>query len=148
MPEESPCLAPQSAESLRIFYKVGIRPEISRLNTHSSFCFAISAGIRASRKDTHITLKSSCSTQTTNSLSPPLAFKEQKQRALTDVIFYVPNMTKESIENKLNTNLGLFSSLYGITATASGPNPCTSYVCPTGTTCRYDRTIQPLPYLV
>ncbi|CAF1128287.1 unnamed protein product, partial [Didymodactylos carnosus] len=95
-----------------------------------------------------LTIRSAPSTQIMNPLLPPLPFDQQKQQALTDVIFYVPNMAKELIENTLNTNLALFLSRYGIRATASGPNPCTNYGCPTGTTCRYDRTIQPLPYLV
>ncbi|CAF2958903.1 unnamed protein product [Rotaria sp. Silwood2] len=79
---------------------------------------------------------------------PPLPFNEAKQQALTDVFFYVPSLKKNDIENTLNTNLPLFSSRYGIIANASGPNPCTNYVCSTGTICRPTRTIQPLPYSI
>ncbi|CAF1399455.1 unnamed protein product [Rotaria sp. Silwood1] len=79
---------------------------------------------------------------------PPLSWNEAKQQALTDVIFYVPSLQKNDIENTLNTNLPLFSSRYGIIANASGPNPCTNYVCSTGTICRPTRTIQPLPYSI
>ena len=63
---------------------------------------------------------------------PPLPFDVAKQQALTDVIFYVPSRSRNNIETTLNTNLAQFSSNYGITANASGPNPCTNYVCPTG----------------
>jgi hypothetical protein len=57
-------------------------------------------------------------------------------------------MNKNDIENILNNNLALFSSRFGITANASGPNPCSNYVCPMGTICRPTRTIQPLPYAI
>ncbi|CAF3632426.1 unnamed protein product [Rotaria socialis] len=77
---------------------------------------------------------------------PPLPLAVAQQQALTDVIFYVPSMNKNDIENTLNANLGLFASRYGITATASGPNPCSGYVCPTGTVCRPTRAIQSSPY--
>ncbi|CAF4401909.1 unnamed protein product, partial [Rotaria magnacalcarata] len=46
---------------------------------------------------------------------PPLPLATAKQQALTDVIFYVPSMNKNDIENTLNANLGLFASSYGIT---------------------------------
>jgi hypothetical protein len=81
-------------------------------------------------------------------LYPPLPFDQAKQQALTDVIFYVPSLNKNDIENTLNNNLGLFASRFGITANASGPNPCSNYVCPLGTICRPTRTIQPLPYAI
>ncbi|CAF3869414.1 unnamed protein product [Adineta steineri] len=79
---------------------------------------------------------------------PPLPFDQAKAQALTDVMFYVSSLNRYDIENTLNNNLAKFSSSYGITANASGPNPCTNYVCPLGTTCRPTRTIQPLPYAV
>ena len=80
-----------------------------------------------------------------NPYYPPLPYDQAKQQALTDVVFYVSSLEKQSIETTLNTNLALFSSKFGITANASGPNPCLNYFCPTGTTCRATRTIQPLP---
>ena len=67
-----------------------------------------------------------------SSYYPPLPLNVAKQQALTDVIFYVPSLNKNDIENTLHANLGSFSSSYGIIAHASGPNPCTNYVCPTG----------------
>ena len=94
---------------------------------------------------------------------------QAKQQALTDVVFYVPSLNKFDIENTLNTNLAQFAARYGITANASGPNPCNNYVCPTGknnlkiffffhvkllffptlgTICRPTRTIQPLSYAI
>lgn len=76
---------------------------------------------------------------------PPLPFDQAKQQALTDVVFYVSSLNRNDIENTINSNLAQFSSRFGITATASGPNPCSSYVCPMGTICRPTRTIQPLP---
>jgi hypothetical protein len=63
---------------------------------------------------------------------PPLPFAQAKQQALTDVVFYVASLQKSSIETTINNNLGQFAALYGITANASGPNPCNNYVCPTG----------------
>lgn len=80
-----------------------------------------------------------------NPYYPPLPYDQAKQQALTDVVFYVSSLEKQSIETILNTRLALFSSQFGITANASGPNPCLNYFCPTGTTCRATRTIQPLP---
>ncbi len=62
----------------------------------------------------------------------PLPIAQAKQQALTDVVFYVPSLNRYDIENTLNNNLALFSSRYGITANASGPNPCTNYVCLAG----------------
>ncbi|UJR08758.1 hypothetical protein I4U23_013015 [Adineta vaga] len=79
---------------------------------------------------------------------PPLPFDQAKQQALTDVVFYISSLAKSDIENTINTNLARFSSSYGITASASGPNPCTNYVCPADTVCRPTRTIQPLPYAI
>lgn len=76
---------------------------------------------------------------------PPLPFDQAKQQALTDVVFYVPSSNRYDIENTINNNLGQFSSRFGINAQASGPNPCSNYVCPSGTICRPTRTIQPLP---
>lgn len=76
---------------------------------------------------------------------PPLPFDQAKQQALTDVVFYVPSSNRYDIENTINSNLGQFSSRFGITANASGPNPCSNYVCPLGTICRPTRTIQPSP---
>ena len=76
---------------------------------------------------------------------PPLPFDQAKQGALTDVIFYVPSLNRYDIENTINNNLGQFSSRFGIIANASGPNPCSNYVCPLGTICRPTRAIQPLP---
>lgn len=76
---------------------------------------------------------------------PPLPYDQAKQRALTDVVFYVPSLNRYDIENTINNNLGQFSSRFGIIANASGPNPCSNYVCPLGTVCRPTRTIQPLP---
>ncbi|CAF4274707.1 unnamed protein product, partial [Rotaria sordida] len=70
------------------------------------------------------------------------------KQALTDVIFYVPSLKRNDIENTLNMNLPLFLSRYNIIANASGPNPCTNYICPTNTICRSTRTIQPLPYSI
>jgi hypothetical protein len=67
-----------------------------------------------------------------NPYFPPLPFDQAKEQALTDVVFYVPSLTKNSIENTLNNNLAQFSSSFGIIANASGPNPCTNYVCLTG----------------
>jgi hypothetical protein len=63
---------------------------------------------------------------------PPLPFDQAKQNALTDVIFYVASLNRYDIENILNNNLGQFSSRFGIIGNASGPNPCTNYVCPVG----------------
>ena len=63
---------------------------------------------------------------------PPLPLDQAKQQALTDVMFYVPSSNRYDIENTLNNNLGQFLTRYGIRASASGPNPCTNYVCPTG----------------
>ena len=79
---------------------------------------------------------------------PPLPFDQAKQAALTDVVFYVPSSTKQTIENTINTNLRLFASSFGITATAGGPDSCINYACPFGTVCRLSRSIQPLPSVV
>ncbi|CAF1538150.1 unnamed protein product, partial [Rotaria sordida] len=79
---------------------------------------------------------------------PPLPFNQAKKQALTDVIFYVPSLKRNDIENTLNMNLPLFLSRYDIIANASGPNPCTNYICPTNTICRSTRAIQPLPYAI
>ncbi|CAF1053785.1 unnamed protein product [Adineta ricciae] len=79
---------------------------------------------------------------------PPLPFDQAKQQALTDVVFYIPSLAKSDIENSVNTNIARFASLYGIIVSASGPNPCSNYVCSSGTICRPTRTIQPLPYVI
>ena len=79
---------------------------------------------------------------------PPLPFDQAKQQALTDVMFYVPALNRYDAENTMNANLAQFSSRFGIIANASGPNPCSNYVCPQGTICRPTRTIQPLPYAI
>ncbi|CAF1461191.1 unnamed protein product, partial [Rotaria sordida] len=79
---------------------------------------------------------------------PPLPFNEAKKQALTDVIFYVSSLKRNDIENTLNMNLPLFLPRYDIIANASGPNPCTNYICPTNTICRSTRAIQPLPYAI
>lgn len=79
---------------------------------------------------------------------PPLPFNDAKQQALTDVMFYVPSLNRFDAENTMNNNLGQFASRFGIAATASGPNPCTNYVCPQGTICRPTRAIQPQPYAI
>ncbi|CAF4544432.1 unnamed protein product [Rotaria socialis] len=80
-----------------------------------------------------------------NPIYPPLPFDQAKQAALTDVVFYLTSLTKEAIENTIDNNLSLFSSSFGITATASGPNLCINYVCPFGTICRLSRSIMSLP---
>jgi len=67
-----------------------------------------------------------------NPYYPPLPFDQAKQRALTDVVFYVSSLNKNDIENTLNNNLAQFLLRFGITANSSGPNPCNNYVCPTG----------------
>ena len=79
---------------------------------------------------------------------PPLPFAQAKQQALTDVVFSIPSLEKSYIENLVNENLASFSSRFGIIANASGPNPCSGYVCPQGTICRPTRTIQPQPYSI
>ena len=79
---------------------------------------------------------------------PPLPYDLAKQQALTDVVFYVSTLEKESIESTLASNLALFSSQFGIIANASGPNPCLNYNCPVDTVCRATRTIQPLPTMI
>lgn len=63
---------------------------------------------------------------------PPLPYAEAKRQALTDVLFYVPSLTKFNVEETLNANLQTFSNRFGIIANASGPNPCSNYVCPSG----------------
>jgi hypothetical protein len=62
----------------------------------------------------------------------PLPLDQARQQAQTDVVFYVPGQNRYEIENTLNSRLGQFASRYGVTAVASGPNPCTDYRCPTG----------------
>ncbi|CAF4308894.1 unnamed protein product, partial [Rotaria sordida] len=49
---------------------------------------------------------------------PPLPFNETKKQALTDVIFYVPSLKRNDIENTLNMNLPLFLSRYNVIANA------------------------------
>ena len=80
-----------------------------------------------------------------NPIYPPLPFDQAKQASLTDVVFHVSTSTQELVENSTNTNLNQFALNFGITATSSGSNTCNNYVCPSGTTCRVSRSIQPLP---
>ncbi|CAF4265243.1 unnamed protein product [Rotaria magnacalcarata] len=83
-----------------------------------------------------------------NPIYPPLPLDQAKQAALTDVVFYLTSLTKEAIENTIDSNLSLFSSSFGITATASGPNLCINYACPFGTICRLSRSMQSLPFTI
>jgi hypothetical protein len=65
-----------------------------------------------------------------NPCNTPLPFDQEKQQALTDVIFYVPSLNKQEIKNKLNANINQFSSRFRLIVNAIDPDPCNNYSCP------------------
>ncbi len=80
--------------------------------------------------------------------NPSLTFDEEKQKALTDIIFYIPFLTKLQIKNKLKANIVQFYSQFNIIINDIEPDPCYNYYCSIGTTCRVSRTIQPVPFVI
>ena len=62
----------------------------------------------------------------------PLTFEQAKAQALTDVIFYIPSLTKIQITNKLNSYIQQFVSQFNLIVNAIEPDPCDNYICSIG----------------
>lgn len=67
-----------------------------------------------------------------NPFYPPKPFETDKAEALVDVIFHVTTLDHFEVQNRLNSKLDLFESLFQIKAIAVQPDPCKKYLCPSG----------------